>query len=425
MTAAEATVDTVVKRRATAEERRARIAGWVLIAMAAFVLWAFGLNVASDQDATFRLALPGARFGEISWMVNVRNLGVISAAILAFLGGRQLRTTSFKWTNVSIAIAMGLFTLAFLGWAAAGQSFSLVGMLRSSVLLSVPVTLGALCGLMGERVAIINIGIEGQLLTAAFVAVILGSAFNVWIALAGAVLVGGLLGWVLAVLSIKYLVDQIIAGVAINIFALGLTSFLASRVLADSQDLNAPGRITAHAIPLLSDIPVLGPIFFDHSMFVYGMFILVLLVHLGLFFTRWGLRSRAVGEHPKAADTVGVNVFRTRYVNVILGGFIAGFGGAFLTLSQVGRFEENLTAGVGFIGLAAMIFGRWKPFGVLGAGLVFGFARAMQTKLGILGIPVPSEFLLMVPYIVTIVVVAGLVGQARPPAADGQPYIKQ
>jgi len=425
MTAVTATADTKVKRRATAEERRARIAGVVLILLAAFVLWAFGLNVDGDLDATFRLALPTDRFTDINWVVNSQLLGFIVAAILAFLGGRQLRTANFKWTNVSIAVAMGLFALAFLGWAAAGESFSLVGMLRSTVLLSVPVTLGALCGLMGERVAIINIGIEGQLLTSAFVAVILGSAFNIWVALLGAVLTGGILGWVLAVLAIRYRVDQIIAGVAINIFALGLTSFMASRVLADSQSLNAPGRISPYAIPFLSDIPLLGPMFFDHSLFVYGMFGLVLLVHLGLFYTRWGLRSRAVGEHPKAADTMGINVFRTRYINVILGGFIAGFGGAFLTLSQVARFEENLTAGVGFIALAALIFGRWRPFGVLAAGLVFGFARALQTKLGILGIPVPSEFLLMIPYIVTIIVVAGLVGHARPPAADGQPYIKQ
>ena len=425
MTAAAASPDVRVKRRATAEERRARITGVVLILLAAFVLWAFGLNVDGDLDATFRLALPTDRFTDIDWVVNTRLLGIVAAGILAFLGGRQLRTTNFKWTNVSIAVAMGLFALAFLGWAAAGESFSLVGMLRSTVLLSVPVTLGALTGLMCEKVAIINIGIEGQLLTAAFVAVILGSAFNIWVALLGAILAGGILGWVLAVLSIKYRVDQIIAGVAINIFALGLTSFMASRVLSTSQNLNAPGRLSAHAIPLLSDIPLLGPVFFDHSLFVYGMFGLVVLIHLGLFFTRWGLRSRAVGEHPKAADTMGIDVFRIRYTNVILGGFIAGFGGAFLTLSRVARFEENLTAGVGFIGLAAMIFGRWKPFGVLAAGLVFGFAIALQTKLGLLGTPVPSEFLLMIPYLVTIIVVAGLVGHARPPAADGQPYIKQ
>jgi simple sugar transport system permease protein len=235
---------------------------------------------------------------------------------------------------------------------------------------------------------------------------------------------GALLGAVLAVLSIKYRVDQIIAGVVINIFALGLTSFLASRVLAEAPHFNSPGRFTPWPIPILSDIPVLGPVFFDHSFFVYGMFILVVVIHFGLFYTRWGLRSRSVGEHPEAADTVGINVYRTRYRNVILGGLIAGFGGAFITLAQVPRFEENITAGIGFIGLAAMIFGRWMPFGVLGAGLVFGFARGLQTKLGILGVPIPSEFLSMTPYIITIIVVAGVVGKARPPAADGQPYIK-
>jgi ABC-type uncharacterized transport system permease subunit len=411
--------------RMTPAERRARIVGWVLIGLAAFVLWAFGLNVDSDLDSTFRLSLAGARFEDIDWIVAPRLVGVLAAVVMAFLGGRQLRTSNFRWTNASLAVAFGLFAFAFLSWAAAGQGFSLVGMLRSTVLLSVPVTLGALSGLMCERVAVINIAIEGQLLTAAFVATILASAFNIWIGLAGAILSGALLGFVLAVLAIKYLVDQIIAGVVINIFALGMTSFLATRVLGQSQDLNAPGRIISVGIPLLEDIPVLGPMFFDHSLFVYGMFALVILVHLGLFYTRWGLRSRSVGEHPKAADTVGIDVYKTRYRNVVYGGMIAGFGGAFLTLSQVARFEENMTSGIGFIGLAAMIFGRWMPFGALAAGLVFGFSLAVQTKLGILGTPVPSEFLSMVPYVVTIIVVAGVVGRARPPAADGQPYIKQ
>jgi simple sugar transport system permease protein len=164
--------------------------------------------------------------------------------------------------------------------------------------------------------------------------------------------------------------------------------------------------------------------FFKNNVFLYGAILLVVLIHVGLFHTRWGLRSRAVGEHPKAADTVGIDVYRVRYRNVILAGTIAGFGGAALTLGSTGRFEENMTAGVGYIGLAAMIFGRWRPFGVLGAALVFGFARGLQQKLGILGTPIPSEFLSMAPYVVTIIVVAGLVGRARAPAADGQPYIK-
>ncbi|MEA3503509.1 MAG: ABC transporter permease [Actinomycetota bacterium] len=418
------TTTTEVQVRATPAQRRATVVGVILVALAAFVFWAFGLNVAGDLDSTFKLSLPGDRFEGLEWTVNTRMLGFVVAGILAFLGGVVLRRSHLKWTNRILAVGLVLFVFAFLGWAAAGKSFSFVGMLRSTVILSVPVTLGALTGLMCERVAVINIAIEGQLLTAAFVGTILGSSFGPWVGLFGALASGALLGAVLAVLSIKYRVDQIIAGVVINIFALGLTSFLASRVLSEAPHFNSPGRFNPLPIPILSDIPILGPMFFDHSFFVYGMFILVIVIHFGLFYTRWGLRSRSVGEHPEAADTVGIDVYRTRYRNVILGGLIAGFGGAFMTLAQVPRFEENMTAGIGFIGLAAMIFGRWMPLGALGAGLVFGFARGLQQKLGILGTPIPSEFLSMTPYIVTIIVVAGVVGRARPPAADGQPYIK-
>jgi len=412
----------VAKVRATPDERRATFIGIVLIALATFVLWVFALGVEPDFESTFNLSLPGDP--TITWVVDARVLSFLVAVIIAFIGGWVLRRTHVKWTNLGLALALGLFALAFLTWAAADKSFSLVGMLRSTVILSVPVTLGAMSGLMCERVAIINIAIEGQLLTAAFVGTVAGSAWGIWAGLVGAMLTGALLGAVLAVLSIRYRIDQIIAGVVINIFALGLTSFLARRVLSVAQDLNSPGRFSSHKIPLLGDIPVLGSMFFNHNMFVYATYILVVVLHFGLFYTRWGLRARAVGEHPKAADTVGIDVFRTRYRNVILGGVIAGFGGAFLTLAQVSRFEENLTAGVGYIGLAAMIFGRWMPFGALGAGLVFGFALTLQQKLGILGTPIPSEFLSMTPYIVTIIVVAGVVGRSRPPAADGQPYIK-
>ena len=411
--------------KATPEERRARIIGVVLIVLAAFVFWAFGLNVMGDLDATFKLTLPTDRFAGIEWAVNTRTLAFVAAGILAFLGGNQLRRSQVKRTNLALVVGFFFFAFAFLAWAAAGKSFSLVGMLRSTVILSIPVTLGALTGIMCERVAIINIGIEGQLLASAFAATILGSAFGVWAGILGALVVGALLGAFLAWMAIRFRVDQIIAGVVINIFALGITSFLATRVLAEAQDLNSAPQFGAIAIPGLSDIPLLGSIFFNHNFFIYATFLLVVVLHLGFFYTRWGLRSRSVGEHPRAADTVGINVFSTRYRNVILGGLIAGFGGAFLSLTQVSRFEENMTAGIGFIGLAAMIFGRYMPFGALAAGLVFGFARALQQKLGILATPIPSEFLLMTPYLVTIIVVAGLVGRARIPAADGQPYIKE
>ncbi len=413
-----------IRIRATPEERRATAVGVTLIFLAAFVFWVFGLGVESGSVSTFNLSLPGAVFADLVWAVNSQWLAYAVALILAFLGGLVLRRTHIRLTNLALAIGLGLLALAFLTWAASGKTFSLVGMLKSTVVLSVPVILGGLSGLMCERVAVINIAIEGQLLTAAFVGTIVGSVSSIWVGLFAAMATGAVLGGVLAVLTIKFRIDQIIAGVVINIFALGLTSFLARRVLGEVQDLNSPGRFSSFKIPVLGDIPVIGPMFFDHNMFVYVTFILVIFVHFALFYTRWGLRSRSVGEHPRAADTMGINVFRTRYRNVILGGVIAGFGGAFLTLAQVSRFEENLTAGIGFIGLAAMIFGRWMPIGVLGAGLVFGFARALQQKLGILGTPIPSEFLSMTPYIVTIIVVAGVVGRARPPAADGQPYIK-
>jgi len=415
----------VTLRRATPEQRRARTIGILLLLLSAFVLWIFGFGVESADTSTFNLSLPGAKYEDIKWEVDSRLLSAILAALIAFLGGLVLRRTYLRWTNVALAISLALTALSFLTWAAAGKSFSLVGMLVSTVVLSIPVTLGALSGLMCERVAVINIAIEGQLLTSAFVGTIVGSAANIWIGLVAAVLTGALLGAVLAVLAIRYHIDQIIAGVVINIFALGLTSFLARRVLTAEPDLNSPGRFASVKIPFFGDIPVIGPMFFDQNMFIYATFVLVIAIHFGLFYTRWGLRSRSVGEHPKAADTVGIDVYKTRYRNVIMGGCIAGFGGAFLTLSQVSRFEENLTAGIGFIGLAAMIFGRWKPLGALGAGLVFGFARALQQKLGILGTPIPSEFLSMLPYIVTIIVVAGVVGKSRPPAADGLPYIKQ
>jgi len=255
---------------------------------------------------------------------------------------------------------------------------------------------------------------------------LVGTLTNPWVGLLAATLSGGILALGLAVLAIRYRVDQIIAGVVINIFALGLTSFLSSQILVENPDrFNRPGVLQAIRIPLLAEIPVIGPVFFNQNIFVYALWISVALTAYGLFRTRWGLRARAVGEHPKAADTLGIDVYRMRYFNVLLGGLIAGFGGAYFTLGSVGAFNENMTAGRGFIGLAAMIFGRWHPVGALAAALVFGFADSLQVRLGILDVGIPSDFLLMAPYLVTIIVVAGVVGRARPPAADGQPYVKE
>jgi simple sugar transport system permease protein len=229
----------------------------------------------------------------------------------------------------------------------------------------------------------------------------------------------------LALLVVTFRVDQIIAGVAINILVLGLTSFFTSHLLKKNPHLNDAAVFKAIQIPILAELPIIGPMLFRHNIFVYLAILIVFSTTFYLFKTAYGLRARAVGEHPKAAETLGISVIKTRFMNVIIGGMIAGFGGAWFTLGSVGRFDEGMTGGRGFIGLAAMIFGRWHPVGALLAALVFGFADSLQQKLAILRTPIPSEFLAMAPYIVTIIVVAGIVGSARPPQAIGKAYIKE
>jgi len=397
---------------------------FVLIGVAILVSFA-GVSGASDS----RFVLNEARGNAIrlpDLVVPTRGTAMFLAAVCAFLGAIQLTRGFGTKVTLVLAVVVVLFVFAFLTWAARDRSLNLLGMLQSTVLRSVPITFGALSGVLCERSGVINIGIEGMLLTAAFTGAIVGSAASSLLAgLVAGALIGGLLGALLAVLSIRYRVDQIVAGTVINILALGLTSFLGSAILARFQDLNNPGRFQNVALPFLSRIPLLGPMFFKQNIFVYLLIALVVLIHVGLFHTRWGLRVRAVGEHPRAADTVGIRVLFTRYRNVVLGGMVAGIGGAYFTLGSVGRFNEGMTAGRGFIGLAAMIFGRWTPIGALGAGLVFGFADSLRVKLSILNVPIPSEFLAMAPYLVTILVVAGVVGRARPPAADGKPYVKE
>jgi general nucleoside transport system permease protein len=265
------------------------------------------------------------------------------------------------------------------------------------------------------------------MLIAALTAVVAATvAHSLWVGLIVAILTGALVAALHAVLVIRFKVDQIVSGVAINIFGTGITSFISSRYLESNIDtLNNSGTFPVIPIPLLSKIPIVGPILFNCSPFVYITIVLVILLHILLFYTPWGLRTRAVGEHPRAADTLGINVYFMRYVNVIIGGMIAGIGGAYFTVGSVGRFDQQMTAGKGFIGLAAMIFGKWNPIGAFLSSLLFGFADSLQVKMQILQVPIPSEFLAMAPYIVTIIVLTGVVGRAIPPAADGSPYEKQ
>ena len=402
--------------------------GIVFLAVGILVLLAFGLGAESGLQS--RLGLSPARgdtyFRFPDLVLPTRGTAIVAAAICAFLGGVQLTRGFGRRVTLVLGVVAFLFVVAFLTWAARDRSLSLLGMLQSSVLRSVPIAFGALSCVLCERSGVINIGIEGMLLSGAFAGSVVGSVTgSLWIGLIAGAVVGGVVAWFLAVLSIRYLVDQIIAGTVINILALGLTSYMTARFLEQNTDLNNPGRFQNIDVPGLSRIPVLGPILFDNNIFVYLLLGIVIALYVGLFRTRWGLRVRAVGEHPRAADTVGIRVLFTRYRNVVLGGIVAGIGGAYFTLGAVGRFEEGMTAGRGFIGLAAMIFGRWHPVGALGAALIFGFADSLQVKLNILQVGIPPEFLAMAPYLVTLLIVAGAAHRVRPPAADGKPYIKE
>ncbi|GAB3384797.1 ABC transporter permease [Humibacter soli] len=321
-----------------------------------------------------------------------------------------------------------IFVVAFLTWAAGDNSrpLPITSLLLGAVSLSVPYIFGALGGVISERSGVVNIAIEGQLLGGAFLAAVVASMTrSVWLGLVAALIAGVLVSFILAAFAIKYYVDQVIVGVVINVLVLGLTNFFYSQVLAkDASFLNNPPLLPAVPIPGLSAIPVIGPVLFDQSVIVYLMYIAVAAVYIGLFHTRWGLRLRSVGEHPQAADTVGINVTGTRFWNVSLAGAIVGLGGAYFTLGSVGSFSEDMTGGQGYIALAAVIFGRWDPIRATLAALLFGFASNLQYTLAAVGSPVPSEFLLMLPYVVTILAVAGFVGYVRGPAASGKPYIK-
>ena len=306
-----------------------------------------------------------------------------------------------------------------------GKTLTLTALLAGSLALAVPLIFGSLAGALSERSGVVNIAIEGQLLAGAFVSALVASLTqSVWLGVVTAAVAGALVAWILAVFAIKYLVDQIIVGVVLNVLVVGLTNFLFSTLMTDLGTYNSPPRFDAFAVPLLSQIPVLGPVLFNQTPIVYLMYLAVAAVWTALFKTRWGLRVRAVGEYPKAADTVGIKVFRTRYIAVLIGGSLAGLGGAFFTLGQVGAFGKEMTNGAGYIALAALIFGRWNPIYAAAAALLFGFSENLQFGLAIIGSGVPSEFLLMLPYLLTVIAVAGLVGRVVGPAASGKAYLK-
>jgi simple sugar transport system permease protein len=406
-------------------QTRRRIFGIIFLGIAALIWLAFIRGFDSEMITTMRLFPGGSKVVVDDWEFNTINSLWILASACAVLGTYQLIRGFGKRTGLVLSLIGGMFVFSFLSWAASGGMLNLAGMLRIMVIRSVPLTLGAMSGILSERAGVVNIAIEGMMLTAAMIGTIVGSLSTVWVGLLGAVIAGGLLGLVHAVMSIKYRTDQIISGTVINIFAVGITSFISAKFMQPYPEINDPGIFKPYEIPLLGQIPVLGPVLFRHNIFVYSMIIFVILITFLLFKTRWGLRLRSVGEHPEAADTLGIDVFKTRYMAVILGGMMAGFAGAYFTLGSVGRFDQVMTAGRGFIALAAMIFGNWTPLGAMVAGLLFGFSDSLAANLAILRVNIPSEFLLMAPYLITMLVLAGVVGRGQMPAADGQPYEKQ
>lgn len=377
--------------------------------------WAF--TIAPDVLSVLRFGTVGALQLPTRHTLLVCSVVALSTGVWGVVSNPASRLHT-----VSLGVNILGLVCGILVWASTGQRLEVLGLLAQSFRLATPIALGALAGLLCERCGVVNIGIEGMMLTAACLGFIVALyTANTWIGLLMAVLVGGVMAAVHAVLAIHGRVDQIISSTVLNIFAVGITGFLRRAVLLQNTR-GAPAVLPIWHIPLVGDIPVLGQIFFRHQPLVYMTWLLVLVVHVLLFYTTWGLRTRAVGEYPRAADTLGVPVFTIRYGNVIASGILAGLGGAWFSLETVGGFDDMMTGGKGFIALAAMIFGKWQPCGAFAGALVFGFVDALQIKLQIVGVKVPYQFLSMAPYVVTMVVLAGLIGRAVPPAAVGLPY---
>lgn len=291
--------------------------------------------------------------------------------------------------------------------------------------MATPLIFGSLSGTFSERAGVINLGIEGMMLMGAFgagmISLITG---NPWLGVLFGGLLGGVMGVIHAVMCIQFRANQSVVGVGINIMAAGVPAIILQFYWGNPGRTPLVASIGNITVPVISRIPVIGPIFGHLNPLTYIALLLVAFSHYIIFHTPFGLRMRAVGHHPRAVDTVGVNVFKIRYISVITSGFLAGLGGAYLSVAQLSMFCNGMTAGRGFIALAAMIFGKRTPIGCLGAALLFGFSDALQMTLQARGVPIASDFLLMIPYILTMIALAGFVGKTVDPAANGKPYIK-
>lgn len=416
--------------------RDARLRGLSFLGLGALSFYFASSTFGVAATFLFRLQNQGQERFEIATTVGL--LWVIAGVTAAVVGALQVwRGPTFRWRPWLLVLLVP-FVFAVLAAVLSGQQANLTRVFSNTLELATPLTLGALAGILSERSGMLNIALEGKMLIGACVSVIVGSVvlgatksaasptgdmlIATIVGVTAAMLAGGLLGLLLAWLGIRHKVDQIIAGTVINIGAVGITSFLFLRVLGSNPQLNQPPNVAAMDLPFLSDIPVLGPILFSLRPYVYVSIILVLVFTYLIYRTRWGLRLRASGEKPAAAGTVGIDVLRIRYRALLYAGLICGLAGSYLPLATAGSFQLEMTAGKGFIALAAVIFGAWHPIGAFAAALVFGFADSAQTLLSILGVQVPPQLLNSVPYLITIIVVAGVVGRVRGPAAAGQPY---
>lgn len=410
---------------------RARIVGIIGVVVAALLISAVVLRVDATKFSTLNIPQPGAPPNQPLARIPLPTVAtvIVLQGLLGLVGLYIALRQRMQWITLYVSTMIGLAFFTILLWAVAGSSVDLVDVLARVVRLATPITLGALAGLICERSGVVNIAIEGTMLFGAcigfIVAMVSGSTT---LGVLAAMLTGSLVSALHAVLSVNFKVDQIISGTVINLLAVGVTGYLRGSFIIGYEQRNG-ADITAQALPVLripglSQIPVLGPIFFSHQPITYIMLILVFAINLLLFRTVWGLRTRAIGEHPKAADTVGIQVNRMRFWNVVASGLISGLAGAWFSLESTFRFDDVMTNGRGFIALAAMIFGKWTPLGAFGGALLFSSADALQIKIQGFNFGLPRQFLQMLPYLVTLVVLAGIIGRARPPAAVGQPYEK-
>ena len=406
--------------------RRRGVFSMAILSLASLI--GFGFFQKNTAPVTFKFVLEKEWVAIHEWTLDSRS-GSYGFSIAALLISLWAYLQFRRDKKVQLQSAFGGFALlmAFMCWAASGKMIPFTGLLQGALLLSVPLIFGSMAGVLCERSGVINIAIEGQLLASAFAAGVVASLTkNTTWGLLVAPLAGALISLILATFAIKFSIDQVILGFVINVLVIGMTNFLYKKLLIPYQNTWNSGPILKPIeIPVLSKIPVLGPIFFSQTIIVYLMYAIVLAIHFSLFKTKWGLRTRAIGEHPTAADSVGISVNKLRFKNVIIAGLVAGIGGAYFTVGAVGAFGKEMTAGKGFIALAALIFGRWSPLGAVMAALLFGFADNLQGILSITGTPIPSEFMLMAPYIATIIAVTGFVGRVRAPAADGIPYSRE